>query len=253
MSTGLGFAADVTIEAHGLRIVKPSPNGDMDLRAFNWSPGTTVSLLISSPNGGLIDLDRDSAKITSFVDNKGNDLTKAEVEDRFGMNKVKFGMMPNISDDGRFCSAEVTAPGVPGKGATSLTISGEVVLQAATQKKDFVAENVALKKGTKIEGGPMPLEITHTGKPNWSLGNTKFSVRLQAKENFENMDDIQFFDSNGDSLEAKRMSTTTGTGMGMEWEYGLNSEVDTAKVVITYWTDMRMETVPFDLTIDMGL
>src|SRR5690242_5396967 len=70
---------DVTVEAIGLRVVAPLPNSikEENLRAFNWSPGTTVVLLINAPSGGLVQFDHKSSALTKFIDGKGSDLLAA--------------------------------------------------------------------------------------------------------------------------------------------------------------------------------
>ena len=87
-------AARLSVAALGLRIVRPAPDGNEECRAFNWDAGTTVVLILSSADGGLVALDRDASKVTSFTDDQGKDLTKAEVKGGFGGG---FEHMPIVS------------------------------------------------------------------------------------------------------------------------------------------------------------
>ena len=194
--------------------------------------------------------------MTSLADDKGKDLAKAEVQQRFGRHEAAFEPGGTISEDGKYCTMEVTAPGVPTKGATTLTLSGQAVLRVATQKKDFAAENVALKPGTTVKAGPISFSITRAGKSEWGGSGSAFSVTFETKQNLDAVADIQFFDAAGKKIEAER--TAWGT-MGFagnvtaQWTYDLKRKVDSAKIVIWYWTDMKKVTVPLDLTVGVGL
>ncbi|MBN1669663.1 MAG: hypothetical protein JXR37_01435 [Kiritimatiellae bacterium] len=246
--------ADVTVEVHGLRIVKPTPGGNQKMRAFNWSPGTTVALLLTVPGGGLLGLDPDASRVKAIMDDKGKDLSKPDVPSKFGGNTPKFGMMPTVSEDGKLCSAELTAPGSPTKGATQLTIAAEVALWVATQKKDFTAEKVALKPGATISAGPIPFTIKSAGKPEW--GDAALSVAIQAKKKLDDIADIQFFDAQDKKVDANRGQTESmgfGDRVTVTWTYALSRKVDSAKIVVSYWTDKHQVTVPLRMTVGMGL
>ena len=45
------------------------------LRAFRWRKGTTVALLVTVPEGGLIAVNRDETKVAKMTDDRGTDLT----------------------------------------------------------------------------------------------------------------------------------------------------------------------------------
>lgn len=253
---GEAAPAGITVTAQGLRIIKAPPGGNDKLRAFNWSPGTSVALLVTAPAGGLVSFDREASKVTAFTDDKGTDLTKSEAKQKFMWDKTGFEMMPSFSDDGKQCATEVRAPGVPAAGATLLNVAGEIALQVATQKKDFAAENVALKPDTKIAAGPIPFTITKTGKPEWGGDDAAFAVTLEAKQDLHNVAEVQFFDAAGKKIEAKRGSSSRMGFMNnvtVTWEYNLKAKAETAKIVITYWMDMRQVSVPFALRLGVGL
>ncbi len=245
----------VKVEVHGVRIIKPAPAGGDSLRAFLWEDGTAVGLLFTVPKGGLLKIDTDSSKVTKFVDNKGTDLTKATAPRKsFGLKKTAFKTVAKISKDTKQGSAEVVAPGLPAKGSTTLKLVGEAALQMATRKKDFAAAAVALNAGNSVKAGPIPLTIKRAGKQEF--GDSVFSVTLQAKQSLNSVADIQFFDAQGTKIESRR-SESVRTGFAdnvtVSWTYDLKRKVDSAKIVITHWMDMRTVTVPFDMTIGMGL
>jgi hypothetical protein len=250
--------SDITIEAHGLRIGKSAPGYNDDELTFDrMPPGTSVGLLIKVPQGGLVVFDSDSSKLKTFIDDKGKDLTKPDFKKtEYGPDLSGFEPVPHISKDGKLCRATFTVPGVPTKDATKLTILGEAVMKIATQKKDFAAENVELKKDKKINAGPIPLIITRAGKPQWSSDGYEFAIVLEAKQDLDSIVDIQFFDATGKKIEANRFSTSSSgftNDVSVTWEYQMKHKVDAAKVVITYWTDMKTVTVPLNMKIGVGL
>ena len=71
-----GASPAITVAVQGVRVVKPPPDGDDMLRAFNAFSGTAVALLASEPQGGLVLFDPDASRIKSFTDDKGKDLKK---------------------------------------------------------------------------------------------------------------------------------------------------------------------------------
>lgn len=245
-----------TLEVQGLRIVKPAPGGNDRLRAFNWSPGITMALLVRAPQGGLIAVDRDASKVTSVVDDKGKDLSKAEQKDDFGRDEVSWDMSPEISPDGKICALDVNIPGLPGKGATTLTAAGTLVLVTGTQKKDFASEVVTMAPDTKVNAGRIPLTITKIGKPEWGDDEYKFAITLQAKQKLDDIVDIQFFDATGQKLETKQGTSGSmrfGSDVTVDREYLFKNKVAAAKVVVTYWMDKKAIPVPFKLTVGVGL
>ena len=251
-----GEAPGVTVEAQGLRIVKPPAGGNDRLRAFNWFPGISVSLLVTAPQGGLLEIDRKASQVTAFTDDKGKDLTKPEDEKQRFHRKVEFSMSPNISEDGKLCVTEVSAPAVPTKGATLLTVTGKLTLVTATRKEDFTAQSVALKAGSQIEAGAIPFTVKEVGKPKWGGDKDSWSVTLEAKQDLASIAGIKFFDTAGKEVEAKRSSSSSmrfGTNVTITQSYRLKSKLDTAKVVVSYWMDMKKVTVPVDLKVGLGM
>ena len=162
-SSGIASADDdakgLTIEARGVCVVKPPPDGNEKLCPFWMPPGTKVALLVTEPQGGLVMFDRDSSRLASFVDDQGKDLTKTENEIAVETERdasSAFPPQPALSDDHKHCSVEVSVPDVPTKQATALRLSGKIVLKLAKEKKDFAAESVPLKVGTKINAAQSP-------------------------------------------------------------------------------------------------
>jgi len=255
-AAGTNSVARPTVTVQGLRLVKPAPGDNDRMRAFNWSRGTTVSLLFTLPSGGLIATDRDASRITVFSDDKGKDLTKPDGESKFGRDEASFEMSPNITADGKFCLTEVDAPAVPTPGATSLILNGRLVCVVATQKKEFKSENVALKPDTKITAGSMPLTITKIGKPDWGGEDAVFSVTFETNQKIDAIESIKFLDGAGKEIGSSRSSTQTMNMMDhvtVTTTYNLKAKAETATIVISQWMDLKKVAIPFRLHIGVGM
>jgi len=260
-----GPASAVTVAVQGVRVIKPPPGGDDTLLAFSDFSGTAVVLLVTDPRGGLVVFDGDSSRVQSFVDDKGKDLTKPEPgtdPDARPGNWV-FQPMPTVSTNRKYCSVQVSMPGLPTKQATRLAISGKLAFQVAHEKKKLTAEKVALRAGTKIDGGMIPLTIKRAGKSQWfSSDDKEFEVEFQANQNTDAIASIRFFNSAGKQLEAREIgrgftgsadSPSTAANYDASLDYRLKNAAYTATIVITYWSDMKKISVPFHLTVGVGL
>ncbi len=252
MAEAAAPVASVTVQ--GVRVVKPAPGGDDELRAFNWMPGITVAFAVSVPSGGILKIDRDASTITSMTDNLGADLSKPVIKSKFASEDISVGMFSSISEDGKACAAEVSAPGVPTPGATSVKIVGKLVVQTATKKKEHVAASVALKPGTKVAAGPVALTVDSAEKPKW--GNSPWAVTLKSNQSMDSIADIQFFTAEGKLIKSRRGSTSRmgiGKFVTQSWTYNLEEKIDTAKIVISSWTDKRSHTFPLNVSVTLGL
>lgn len=246
----------ITVQPQGLRIAKPVPSNEDHksdpLRPFNAFTGTSVSLLVQSPKGGIIAIEQEKCEVSGMTDDKGTDLSKPAEKESF-QSGVKFWPFANISPDGKYCQLELQAPGVPAAGATKVLAKGKIVLMTATVKKEFTAANVALKPGTVIRAGAIPLTIKSAGKPQW--GDMPLQVSLEASQELTDIQSIEFFDAAG-----KKIESTSGGGGSMRFggivtitrDYQLKEKVDLAKVVVTYWMDAKTVSVPLDFKIGVG-
>ena len=250
---GSARAADpegVTIEVRGVRVVGEGYGEGMGgVRAFNWSKGTSVGVLVVFPEGGLIAFNRDASSLDKMADDKGTDL---KVRDRFG--ESGFGMMPGISEDGKACMVEISGKGVPAKGAQEIAASGTLVFTCGSKKETFKKENVLLKVGTKVQAGKIPFEISKVGEPDW--GEEPLQITLKTNKDCSAISEIKFLDAAGKEIRSSEAGTTSMSGMGMtqvERSFNLAEKAETVTVAITYWMDMAEKKVPFDVKAGLGL
>jgi hypothetical protein len=233
--------AEWNVQVAGLRVVAPAPGGDDGLRAFNWSPGVTVSLLVTAQQGNIVSVDNNKSKITSFTDDKGTVLSAATARRSFSSS----------SESGPSVIIEANASGQPTKGATLLNIVGKIVAQTASQTKQFAAENVAFKTGTEFRIGNIPLTIAGT-----RLSGKDLTVTLKAKQDLAAVSRLEFYDEQENKIESRRSSwSTSGSGpdMNVSWDFILKENAERGKIVATCWTDLKTVEVPFSVKAGVGL
>jgi hypothetical protein len=259
-SAGEGAPTDVTVQAAGLRIVSELPAGVEDkLRSFNWTTGTTVTLLITSPAGGFVQFDHKNSAISKFTDDKETDLL-AKPKASKAASTSGFSLFPNVAADGKACSVEVCGPSTPVKGATSLKLEGVLTMLCAANKKEFEQKDVPLKSGSKITADKTELMIEKVGKPEWGNEDKQreqLSVTLRSHNSeLDEVAEIRFFKTNGTEIEARRMGTSKMGILGamtVDWDYILSEKADAATVKVYLWTDLQKKKVPFSLNLDVGL
>lgn len=241
-----------TVGVCGVRVIGVGfkDGKDSEQLAFNSERGTAVAILVKLPSGGLIALDEAASKLATFTDDKGGSLLSKQ--DSFGEG---FAAWPRVSKDGKAVIVEVSGKGLPGKGSRELRASGSLVFKTGTQKKTVSQKGVALKKGTKLDAGPVAITIKEAGKPQW--GDEPLEVTFEMGKGGEAVAAVRFLDDQGKEIKSGESSsgsmTSNGAVVGVEKSYRLAKQVAVATVEITYWTDMKSVQVPFDLAVSVGL
>jgi len=239
-----------TIEVKGIKLVSDGYGTDIDsLKPFNSFKGTSVSCLVTLPEGGIIKFDEDNSSLDKFVDNLGTNLKNDQIPIGSGI-----GMMSQISSDRKAVMFEINGLNLPDKKATSINASGYVSLITATNKKPFQIDSVTLKVGSKVEFSDIQLEINKIGKPIW--GDGVVSVIFSSSSDISKIANIQFYDSKGKIIK----SSSEGSGIQIfddkktyEIAYNLQKHPDTLKMSIICWEDMQTIKVPFNFTSSVGL
>lgn len=241
-----------TVAVCGVRVIGAGfkDGEDTEQQPFNTERGTAVAVLVKLPSGGLIAFDEAASKLATFADDKGGSLLNKK--DSFGEG---FAAWPRVSKDGKAAIVEVSGKGLPGKGSRELRVSGSLGFKTGTQKNTVSQKGVALKKGTKLDAGPVAITIKEAGKPQW--GDEPLEVTFEMGKGGEAVAAVRFLDDQGKEIKSGESSsgsmTSDGAVVGVEKSYRLAKQVAVATVEITYWTDMKSVQIPFDLAVSMGL
>ena len=250
LSVASAHAADAAagwkVEVGGVRVVAPPPDGNNDLRAFNWSAGVTVSLVLTAPQGNIVSVDGNASKIDSFTDDKGTDLMG---HDNFGDSNFSTGF--GFNKAGKSALVEASGSGRPAKGATQLKLTGKVAVRTSGQTKPVSADNVELKLGSELSLNEMKFTVSGV-----RLQGKDFAVTLESKQDPEAISHLEFFDESGTRIESHRSSSSSFGMQGnttYNWEFVLKKQIDKAKIVATMWADMKTTEVPVSVKVDLGL
>ena len=68
--------------------------------------------------------------------------------------------------------------------------------------------------------------------------------------------DVEFFDAQGNKIESRMngsSSWNSGTAMTVTWDFALKKNVAKAKIVASYWTDLKTTEVPIAIKTGVGL
>jgi hypothetical protein len=256
----LAMACGLTLPAIGeeswktqvVGIMVSSPEGLTESRSFCWKSGVTVSATLSSSAGKIVKIEDSKSKIESFTDDKGTDLMAApDSNDVF--NKPGVSIQLPSSDEG-FTSVvmDLKALGHPAKGATMLNIAGKVVAQVASDSKQVTVDNAEIKPETTFKVGEMSLKISSASMKKDFSQKDEFMVTFSSAKELESISKIEFFDAQGTKIEASKRSWGGGFGSYM-MEYALKKSVDHAKIVVSYWTDLKTVEVPINVKTSVGL
>lgn len=239
------------IQVAGIRIVAPAPDGKVGSRgAFFSPPGVTVTVIVQPPAGKIVSINQFDSKLDSFTDDKGTDLMATKSEDPF--NKPGINMI-NVKEGGISANMDFQAAGLPAKGATVLTFSGKLIAQVAGSTKQFTVENVEIKTNAQFNLGDMPVIISGAVSRKDPFGKQdEFSVTFSGSQNLESLSSLEFFDSQGNKIEARK-SSWGGGFLGYMVEYVFKKNTDHAKIVATCWQDLKTVEVPFLVKTGVGL
>ena len=250
-------SAQVEVKVAGLKVVGPAYKGEGDeknnsgLRAFNWSSGTKVALLLKSAEKSIVLLDKDGSKVSTFGDDKGTDFTK--IKSRYSSRSVSFGF-PQESKDGKALMVEVSSDGVPAAGAGYLMLKGELVVSVASASKLTKTKKLPVKKGTEVTVGEKAFKMSEAGKPKW--GDAPLAITLEGKVSPKQFKEIKFFDVKGKEIEADESSSGSSGMFGkMTYTVTYNLKKKVEKVIVGFdeWTDLEVIKVPLDHKIGAGL
>lgn len=213
-------------------------------------PGVAVEVRLTPPYGKIVSINQFASKVDSFTDDKGTDLLAAKTDNPF--SKPGFGVMDYSK--GSYATVDIEAAGLPAKGATSLDLSGKVVLRIATGKKEFTVENVEMRTNTTFNIEDLPVKISNVGtnRNSWMGKKYPYSVEFSSGRDLVTIESLKFFDEHGNQIKAHKSSWGGGLG-NYVLEYDLQKNVDRAKIVATRWEGLKKVTVPISVKTGLGL
>jgi hypothetical protein len=233
-------AAPPAVSIGGLRIVAPGMGEEgTEIRAFNESPGTSLTLFVKVADGtGIVEIDEDKSAINSIKDDTGANL----------LEEGRFGPFPKITKDGSTGMIEVETRGRPSAGATSLTTEGSIALTSSTGTKVQKVSNLKLESGRTFKVGAATVtvgEVTTEGEYGSLTLKLPRSVFMTIKE-------FRFKEPKGAAVQADRMGSGW-MGEDAEVSFRIPAALKAANLELDVWQNLKEQTVPFSLKLGLGL
>ena len=239
----------------GLQVYTPDPDNptEAEIGGFGNEPGTSLYLKIPGNGKVIIGIDEKASKLTSFVDDKGTDLSKKrKIKGPWGFGIKHYWLTKTrISKEGKACIVQINSQHTPQAKAQALTLKADIVLSCGAAKKTVRKENFALKTGSTLAVGTMNLKVEKAGKPEW--GDAKLSVTFSSKDEFSTITSLEFLDSNGKKIDSRHVGSGSSGRNYYSRTYALQQKVDTATISVTYYAELESVTVPIDIRTALGL
>ena len=126
--------------------------------------------------------------------------------------------------------------------------------EVAASTKQFTVENVEIKTNVSFSLGNLPIVISEAGANwnAWPAKEYKYSVTFSSLRDLESISSLEFFDSNGNKIEAVKRSWGGGF-LGYMMQFDVKQNMDRAKIVATCWQDLKTIEVPFSIKTGAGL
>jgi hypothetical protein len=235
------LAAEVKVG--GIQVVGPGFGKDgSEMTAFNtFNPGTKLFLVLDSgAPGKVVEILDDDCSLDSMTDDTGKNLLEG----------VDWGGFPDVSEDKRYGSIELSSNGRPAAGATKIMLAGTLVYQTSEGSDVHKIKKFPLTAGTEVSWKSGAAKVGEVTESEWSEG---VEVSLETtRAIYEQIKEIRFYDASGAQIE------TGGGGymiMGNEatLTFSLEKKVDEVSLEIETWKGLKAESVPFSLTVGLGI
>jgi hypothetical protein len=222
-----------------------SVNRKLDPMRFPFSsPSTSVALEVRLKGKQLLlqAVDSSKSKVTEFKDDKGTDLLPKEA-----FFKPSFSQVQVARDRSAVVVSYYSSAAAPVKGATKVTIKGELLLVCGSEEKTTDEKEVEMKAKTEAKLGDFTIKIdTEKG-----FGNSGGSFTLTSdKPNFKS---LQVKDADGKAVETFTFGTPYFFNKKWNMAYSLRKQVAKPKISITYYSKEETVKVPVDVSIGLGL
>jgi hypothetical protein len=235
-----------TARATGLTIRKPLPPKKKEMFAFNPA-GTGLDVTITAPGKFILGIDAKASKLDHFTDDK-----KTKFDSGGGIGGMTWlSDYAQITPDGEQCTVQLSARTPPTKEANKVLVKATVVLKCGAEEKTTEMKKIAMKLNTEVAIGSYTVKVLGEGS-NFSGGQVEI---LSETPDIKKAD---FFDPSGKAIEIttppfRGNSFTPAGKMKQSISYFLPKKMDAVSVQITYFSKVEAVSVPFDLSVGVGL
>jgi hypothetical protein len=226
-----------TIEATSLSVSKK-----LDEKNWQWPmfSQTSLQLMVSVPDKQLLGVDA-SSSVSEFKDDKKNSLLSTNA-----FFKTNFNTYATISKDRKALLVNVGSNVTPGKGASRITLKGNLVVRCGLDEKSTKAKDVEIKDKAEEKIGDFTLTVTQAK----GFGTWGGSFNIKADK--PTIKSITFKDADDKDVE---VAGGVPYNFGNVWTYSftLKKQVEKGKITITYFSKEEKVTIPVEVSIGAGL
>jgi len=223
-----------------LEITYLSISRKIDDKNFGWSSDSmSLTLKVAMPGKILLGVD-DTSKVSELKDDKGKSLITTDFW------PTSFGTSPTISNDRNSMLVYVNSRATPTKGASKITLKGNLVALCGKDEKTTEAKEVEMKlskEGVKI--GDYTLKVTQ--EKGFGTNGASFSITWTGNH----IKSATIKDADGKEVETY---TYAPYKFANQWNqsFTLKKVVAKPKITITYYTTQEKVTVPVELSFGIG-
>jgi hypothetical protein len=263
------FSGAVSIQPLGIQIgatlENPSEPAIWNRIGPFWGPvrgeGTTLSLLVAIPSGGIAMVDEHASALAHFGDDTGKDLLVSTKSYR----RSYFDLIEIQGANREYATVFVSAIERPSENATSVSAAGDIAFLLGGGIATYESPSFALYEEQTFTLGELSCQWTPNsfgssvsapigrGGGNLLIGTM---ITRGAQADHDAILETQWLSETGSPISA-----VTGGGHSrhedgafrtVEKPYGFPAGVETAKMVVTAMTDTELVTVPFDITTKLN-
>jgi hypothetical protein len=214
----------------------------LDQKAFptSYPARTTLWFVVSVPKKTLLGIDPERRKVDKFEDDKGNSLLD---------ERRAFFQQLNISTDRSAMHVTVFSDDkLPGKGASKLTLKGDLTLAYGAGEKSQELKKVKFEeKGTAMAGD---FEITvNRAKGNFGIEGPAFTLKSKTR----GIKGVTLEDDEGTKYEVLTYGTAVQVGDKWQTSFGVKKAIKEGTVTVHYFSKEEKVKVPIDLTVGLDL
>jgi len=204
---------------------------------------TKFAIVVDSPNGGIIGIDREASSIAQFIDNTGASL----LDTKSGWGP--FGFSERILKNGARVAIELESPRAPSRDAKFINASGQIAVRIAHKKSTSTSASTTIAKDATFECGDLTFTVIDEGPSQWGEG---FRIEVQTNDSIDSIISYSIIAADGTEETLEPMSTMT-FGSTSRITLVSKTRFTAGRLQIEAWDDATTKKVAFDVTAAVGM
>jgi len=233
-------AGPLQVSMAGIRVVKAGvPDGDSELRAFNWSAGTELEVFVRTGRTSefIVGIDDDESIIESFSDDTGGGMAQG----------AEVGSFPKAAADGSVALVALESDTVPAAGATSVTVVGQLAITTSSGSKVTKVPTVKIESAKTFKIGTAVVTFEEVSSDS---ERTTFTLTMtRATRNL--IRGMVFKNAKGEALEVSANGYMISNDTA-QLSYSGPANLTSASIDVDLWQNLKTRKAPFKITASLG-